>query len=105
VRPASEPDKVDAPGRRNRPRPAPTSRGEIDVTTKTKAAEALQRQGTREFEAAIAGPGPVMPPDQRDRGADDRLHQGLEDTFPASDPVAASMGKPATARRARPRKR
>jgi hypothetical protein len=58
-----------------------------------KQARDLQAEGTREFERAIAGPGPVMPEKQADPEVDEDLSRALKDTFPASDPVAATSAE------------
>lgn len=56
-------------------------------------AEDLQVQGTREFIDAIAGPGPAMPKRQADPVEDADLDLALENTFPASDPIAATSAE------------
>lgn len=58
-----------------------------------KKAQDLQAEGTREFVAAIAGPGPVMPRKQADPAEDADLSLALENTFPASDPIAATSAE------------
>ncbi|QCI66702.1 hypothetical protein [Phreatobacter stygius] len=58
-----------------------------------KKALDLQTEGTREFERAIAGPGPVMPRRQADPIEDADLSLALENTFPASDPIAATSAE------------
>ena len=58
-----------------------------------KRAADLQAEGTREFVDAIAGPGPVMPRRQADPVEDADLDLALENTFPASDPIAATSAE------------
>ncbi|AVO44257.1 hypothetical protein [Phreatobacter cathodiphilus] len=63
-------------------------------------ADALQKEGTREFEEAIAGKGPKMPASSTTKAEEAELNKALEDTFPASDPVQpsapdSSLGAPA----------
>lgn len=53
-------------------------------------AQEYQKEGTREFEEAIAGKGPEMPPDTPQSQQEEDLDKALEDTFPASDPVQVS---------------
>ena len=65
------------------------------MSSDMKKAESLQKQGTREFDEAVAGKGPAMPPKQADRQEDAELTEALEDTFPASDPVKAAAPKTA----------
>lgn len=50
-------------------------------------AKEFQQEGTREFEEAIAGKGPAMPPDTPKTPEEKELEKALEDTFPASDPI------------------
>jgi len=44
--------------------------------------------GAAEFDRAIAGKGPKMPRSSTSRAEEAALEKALEDTFPASDPVA-----------------
>lgn len=66
------------------------------MPAQTKKSEDLQKQGTREFDEAVAGKGPAMPPADADRAEDKALDKALEDTFPASDPVKISTPKTGT---------
>ncbi|MBN8942516.1 MAG: hypothetical protein J0H01_23640 [Rhizobiales bacterium] len=63
------------------------------MDSEAKKAQELQAEGTREFERAIAGPGPVMPRKQADPAEDADLSLALENTFPASDPIAATSAE------------
>lgn len=63
------------------------------MTADPKKAAALQEQGTREFDAAVAGKGPDMPPREAGREADARLDEALRETFPASDPPELSSNE------------
>lgn len=75
---------------------------DIDTTHPAADAAALQREGTRQFDEAIAGKGPAMPKmsDAATHRADEALlDKALKDSFPASDPPApaspnASPGAP-----------
>ncbi|QCI67765.1 hypothetical protein [Phreatobacter stygius] len=79
-----------------------------------RKADDMQAEGTREFEAAIAGAGPAMPAKQAgqtiDKGLIDKdlidkdLHKALEDTFPASDPVAATSAETKPGAPSKPRR-
>ncbi len=65
----------------------------------TTTADAMQKQGTREFEEAISGKGPKMPKSSMTKAEHAELDQALKATFPASDPVApaapeTSLGAP-----------
>jgi hypothetical protein len=65
----------------------------------TRLAEKLQIEGTKEFDAAISGPGPLMPERDADAVEDAELTRALKDSFPASDPIAGvsaatKVGKP-----------
>ncbi|QCK85063.1 hypothetical protein E8L99_04350 [Phreatobacter aquaticus] len=72
------------------------------MTIHTKAsreADKLQSEGTKEFDEAIAGPGPIMPKTEANAKEDAELTRALEASFPASDPVSAvsaptKVGKP-----------
>lgn len=68
-----------------------------------KAAD-IQAEGTREFEEAIAGPGPAMPPKHGDHEADRDLTKALKDTFPASDPVSATSSETKSGAPSKPRR-
>lgn len=57
----------------------------------TKKAEALQEEGTREFEEAIAGKGPKMPRSSVNKAEEAALDEALEQSFPASDPAKPSI--------------
>ena len=62
----------------------------------TTTADAMQEQGTREFEDAISGKGPKMPKNSRTKAEQVQqaeLDTALEATFPASDPVAPAVPK------------
>ena len=61
-----------------------------DKIQDAKARE-FQKEGTREFEEAIAGKGPAMPPDTPMTAEEKDLEKALEDTFPASDPLQATV--------------
>lgn len=77
---------------------------EADTTTTHPAKDpaALQREGTRQFDEAIAGKGPAMPKSANataHRENEALLDKALKDSFPASDPPApaspnASPGAP-----------
>lgn len=60
-------------------------------------ADALQKEGTREFDEAISGEGPAMPPETpktaEEKEEEQELEEALEDTFPASDPVKLTTPK------------
>jgi|EndMetStandDraft_7_1072992.scaffolds.fasta_scaffold891426_1 hypothetical protein len=55
--------------------------------------KSLQNEGTREFDEAISGKGPVMPKKETTREEDADLNEALEGTFPASDPVSATSAE------------
>lgn len=59
----------------------------------TTTADAMQEQGTREFEEAISGKGPKMPKSSMTKSEQAELDKALNDTFPASDPVAPAVPK------------
>jgi hypothetical protein len=63
-------------------------------------ADALQAEGTREFEDAISGDGPKMPKTTMNKADEAALNDALEGSFPASDPAkpstpTSSLGAPA----------
>ncbi|MBY0360616.1 MAG: hypothetical protein K2X45_01810 [Phreatobacter sp.] len=63
-------------------------------------ADALQAEGTREFEDAISGKGPKMPKNTMNKADEAALNEALEGSFPASDPAkpstpTSSLGAPA----------
>lgn len=60
---------------------------DADKRADRKAAK-HQAEGTREFERAVGGKQPPVPETSHDRETDAELNDALEDTFPASDPVA-----------------
>jgi hypothetical protein len=60
------------------------------MTTPTRKADDLQKQGTREFDEAVAGKGPKMPPREADCETNADLDEALEESFPASDPPKVS---------------
>lgn len=63
------------------------------MTADPKQATILQEQGTREFDEAVAGKGPKLPPRRANREADAELDEALEESFPASDPPKPASGK------------
>jgi len=69
-----------------------------------RKAQDMQAEGTREFEEAIAGSGPTMPPKHGDHEADSDLTKALKDTFPASDPVAATSSETKPGAPSKPRR-
>lgn len=58
--------------------------------TTTRKPDDLQKQGTREFDEAVAGKGPKMPPREADSETNADLDEALEESFPASDPPKVS---------------
>ncbi len=67
-------------------------KADIDMTHPAADPAALQREGTRQFDEAIAGKGPKMPP-QSNAADEAMLDKALKDTFPASDPPAPASPK------------
>lgn len=63
------------------------------MTADPKKAASLQAQGTREFDEAVAGKGPKLPPRRANRPEDAELDAALEGSFPASDPPKPASGK------------
>ena len=63
-----------------------------DMTHPGTDPAALQREGTRQFDEAIAGKGPAMPK-QTNTADEAMLDKALKDTFPASDPPAPASPK------------
>lgn len=62
----------------------------------TTTVDAMQEQGTREFEEAISGKGPKMPKSSMTKAEQVQqaeLDKALKDSFPASDPVAPAVPK------------
>lgn len=63
------------------------------MTASRRKAEDLQKEGTREFDEAVAGKGPKLPPRRANREEDAELDEALEESFPASDPPKPASGK------------
>ncbi|WP_439573677.1 hypothetical protein [Phreatobacter sp.] len=57
------------------------------MTADPRKAAALQEQGTREFDEAVAGKGPAMPPRSATAEEGASLDEALKQSFPASDPA------------------
>jgi hypothetical protein len=51
----------------------------------SRKADDLQKQGTHEFDEAVAGKGPKMPPRETNPAVEAELNEALKESFPASD--------------------
>jgi hypothetical protein len=63
------------------------------MTADPNKAAALQEEGSREFDAAVAGKGPALPAPAAVRESESDLDEGLRETFPASDPPELSSNE------------